>query len=144
MLRLFMMKILLVCAVIVALAAAHSNLIYPKPRNAIDSLLPEWQGGKAPAGAHWLPPSAAPQLPCACANDTEVCESAQTCLWFTVGTTIGCSVPDGGTQGGANPNNKDRCGSGMNATNNLPQHRTVNRDAVAFSEDDWTRWNPWR
>jgi len=135
---------LLVCALILGSAAAHSNLIYPKPRNAIDSLLPEWQGGKAPAVAHWLPPQAPPQLPCACANDTEICESAQTCLWFTVGTTIGCSVPDGGTQGGANPNNKDRCGSGMNATNNKKEHRTVNRDAVAFSDEDWTRWNPWR
>ena len=26
---------------LVASCAAHSNLIYPKPRNAIDSLLPE-------------------------------------------------------------------------------------------------------
>jgi len=135
---------LLVCALILGLAGAHSNLIYPKPRNAVDSLLPEWQNGEAPATAHWLPPAAAPQLPCACANDTEVCESAQTCLWFTVGTSIGCSVPDGGTQGGANPNVKDRCGSGMNATNNNPLHRTINRDAVAFSEEDWTRFNPWR
>ena len=27
---------------------AHSNLITPKPRNAIDSLLPGWQNGTAP------------------------------------------------------------------------------------------------
>jgi len=126
---------------LVATASAHSSLIYPKPRNAIDSLLPEWQGGKAPSAAHWQPHG---DVPCACKNDTQTCDVAQTCLWFTVGTSIGCKEPDGGTKGNSNPNGKDRCGSGMNATNNNPLHRTINRDAVAFSEDDWTRWNPWR
>ena len=29
-------------------AAAHNSLITPKPRNAIDSELPEWSHGKAP------------------------------------------------------------------------------------------------
>ena len=56
-------------------AAAHSNLIYPKPRNAIDSLLPEWSGGNAPY--KWQPHG---DSPCACTNGTEPCESAQTCL----------------------------------------------------------------
>lgn len=134
------MRLILLLSVL-ATAAAHSNLIYPKPRNAIDSLLSEWMGGKAPPGAHWQPHG---DVPCACANDTEVCDVAQTCLWFTVGTSIGCKEPDGGAQGGANPNVKDRCGSGMNATNNNPLHRTINRDAVAFTEEDWTRFNPWR
>lgn len=41
-----MRQILIVAAV--GCAAAHSNLIYPKPRNAIDSLLPEWSCGKSP------------------------------------------------------------------------------------------------
>merc|ERR1712032_811782 len=27
---------------------------------------------------------------------------------------------------------------------NDPKHRTVNRDAVAGSEEDWTKFNPWR
>ena len=39
---------------------------------------------------------------------------------------------------------KDRCDSGMKATVNDPLHRTINRDAVAFSVEDWTRFNPWR
>lgn len=124
---------------LVASCAAHSNLIYPKPRNAIDSLLPEWSGGKSPYV--WQPYGDAP---CACTNGTEACESAQTCLWFSVGCTIGCNECDGGDQGGANPNVKDRCGSGMKATVNDPHLRTVNRDAVAGSEEDWTRFNPWR
>merc|ERR1712216_299079 len=123
----------------VALASAHSSLIKPKPRNAIDSELPEWHGGKAPYV--WQPHG---NVPCACRNGTDVCDSAQTCLWMSVGGTIGCKECDGGSKGGANPNGKDRCGSGMKATINNPLHRTINRDAVAFSEDDWTRWNPWR
>ena len=51
---------------------------------------------------------------------------------------------DGGAAGGANPNGKDRCGSGMNATINDPKYRTLNRNITAFSDEDWTRWNPWR
>mmetsp|Transcript_103340 Transcript_103340/g.205393 ORF Transcript_103340/g.205393 Transcript_103340/m.205393 type:complete len:150 (-) Transcript_103340:4-453(-) len=125
----------------IATAAAHSNLIYPKPRNAIDSLLPGWKGGKAPPVAHWHPHG---DVPCACRNDTDVCDVAQTCLWFTVGTSIGCKEPDGGDKGGANPNFKDRCGSGMKATVNDPLQRTINGNAVAFSEEDWTKFNPWR
>ena len=126
---------------IIATAAAHSSLIYPKPRNAIDSLLPEWKDGKAPAIARWKPYN---DPPCICRNDTKVCDAAQACLWFTVGTTIGCKEPDGGSKGNVNPNVKDRCGSGMNATLNNPLHRTINRDTEAFSEEDWTRFNPWR
>merc|ERR1719174_334943 len=78
---------------------AHSNLIYPKPRNAIDSLLPEWANGKSP---HVWEPFGDP--PCACRNGTEPCASAQTCLWFSVGCTIGCEQCDGGEHGiPANP-----------------------------------------
>ena len=124
----------------IALAAGHSSLIYPKPRNAIDSLLPEWSDGKAP---YLWPGGPKPyHPPCVCANGTEVCESAQTCLWFSVGCSIGCKECDGGDKGGANPSFHDRCGSGMKATITDPLHRTVNRNAVAFSDDDWTRWNP--
>jgi hypothetical protein len=32
----------------------------------------------------------------------------------------------------------------MKATNNDPKHRTFNRDVEAGSEEDWTRFNPWR
>ena len=134
----FSMRQLLIVS-LAARAAAHSNLIYPKPRNAIDSLLPEWSGGKSPYV--WQPYGDAP---CACTNGTEPCESAQTCLWFSVGCTIGCKECDGGAKGGANPNLDDRCGSGMKATINDPLLRTVNRDAVAGSVEDWTKFNPWR
>ena len=132
-----------VLAGLVVASAAHSNLIYPTPRNAIDSLLPAWANGTAPY--KWEPYGDAP---CACTNGTSFCESAQTCLWFSVGCSIGCDACDGGAQGGANPNYKDRC-PGVNpdkktATVNNPLHRTVNRDAAAGSAADWSRFNPWR
>jgi len=82
--------------------------------------------------------------PCACRNGTDVCASAQTCLWFSVGCTIGCKECDGGDKGPANPNRHDRCGGGMKATLNDPMHRTINRDVTAGSDEDWTKFNPWR
>jgi hypothetical protein len=63
---------------------------------------------------------------------------------MSVGCTIGCTECDGGAEGGANPNGKDRCGSGMKATINDPKHRTLNRNVPAGSPQDWTRFNPWR
>merc|ERR1712039_443719 len=74
----------------------------------------------------------------------DICDSAQTCLWMSVGCTIGCKECDGGSQGGANPNGQDRCGSGMKATINDPKFRTINRNVEAGSDDDWTKFNPWR
>ena len=32
----------------------------------------------------------------------------------------------------------------MKATINKPEWRTINRDAPAGSDDDWTKFNPWR
>lgn len=122
-----------------ALVHGHSMMIKPKPRNAIDSELPEWSKGKAP---YVWEPNGDP--PCACRNGTEPCESAQTCLWMSVGCTIGCKECDGGSAGGANPNGKDRCGSGKKATINDPKYRTLNRNVTAGSAEDWTRFNPWR
>ena len=123
---------------IAAVATAHSNLISPKPRNAIDSLLPAWQNGTAPY--NWQPYG---DPPCGCTNGTAACESAQTCLWFSVGCSIGCDSCDGGDKGTANPSSTDRC-PGVNpdskmATNNERLHRTINRDAPAGSASDWTR-----
>merc|ERR1712086_46648 len=131
-------------AVFLPLAAAHSNLIKPKPRNAIDSELPEWKDGNAPY--YWVPnmPNINDGTPCACRNGTDVCAPAQTCLWFSVGCTIGCKECDGGDKGSSNPNKKDRCGGGMKATTNDPMHRTLNRAAKAGSDADWTKFNPWR
>ena len=108
---------------------AHSNLIYPKPRNAIDSNDPRWAGGKSPDkwGDRWNDD----KRPCACRNGTSICDIGQTCLWMGVGCSIGCKECDGGiingTAVGANPNSIDRCGSGMKATVNDPLLRTTNR-----------------
>ena len=135
-----MKTVLLVVAL--PLVAPHSSLINPKPRNAIDSELPAWKDGASPY--NWVEGMGKAGAPCACRNGSKPCASAQTCLWFNVGTTIGCKVPDGGDTGPSNPNKIDRCGSGMNATNNDPTHRTINRGAKAGSDADWTRWNPWR
>ena len=124
--------------------AAHSNLIYPKPRNAIDSQDPRWAGGKSPDT--WGGPPANDQRPCACRNGTDICDIGQTCLWMSVGCSIGCKECDGGVINnksvGANPNIIDRCGSGMKATVNDPLLRTTNRECVGDcvgSEKDWTR-----
>jgi len=133
---------ILAVALLLPLATAHSSLIKPKPRNAIDSELPEWKDGNAPY--MWVKGIGNDGTPCACRNGTDVCAPGQTCLWFNVGTTIGCSEPDGGAKGGSNPNKVDRCGSGMMATNNDPKSRTLNREAEAGSEEDWTKYNPWR
>jgi len=129
-------------SVFLPLVAAHSNLIKPKPRNAIDSELPEWKDGNAPY--YWVEGIGNDGTPCACRNGTDVCAPAQTCLWFSVGCTIGCKECDGGDKGASNPNKQDRCGAGMKATNNDPKSRTVNRAAEAGSEEDWTKHNPWR
>ena len=52
------------------LAAAHSNLITPKPRNAIDSELPEWKDGNAPYA--WVPSLGNTSgAPCACRNGSD-------------------------------------------------------------------------
>ena len=129
--------------------AAHNMLITPKPRNAIDSELPQWAGGRAPyvwlpSGSGTAPSAPGAYYPCACRNGTDACAVAQACLWFSVGCTIGCKECDGGSKGGSNPNAKDRCGSGMNATLNDPKYRTLNRHVPAGSADDWTKFNPWR
>ena len=118
-------------AVSLPLAGAHSSLIKPKPRNAIDSELPAWRDGSAPY--YWVPNIGNDGTPCACRNGSSVCASAQTCLWFSVGCTIGCGECDGGDKGPANPNKIDRCGAGMKATINDPAHRTINRAAKALS-----------
>ena len=129
---------------------AHSNLISPMPRNAIDRNDPRWEHGESSPdlwqsnlGPKW-------GQACACANGTSPCDIGQTCLWMSVGCSLGCESCDGGQNGhgGTNPNSKDRCGEGKGkATNNDPLHRTFNRNctgACVNSETDWTRFNPWR
>jgi hypothetical protein len=107
-------------AFVVAMANAHSILISPRPRNAIDTLDPRWgQNGSSPDV--WQPQYGnVGGAACACRNGTEAaCLSGQTCLWMSVGCTIGCKECDGGIINnksvGTNPNTMDRCGSGMKA-----------------------------
>jgi hypothetical protein len=64
---------------------------------------------------------------------------------MSVGCSIGCKECDGGAKGGTNPGNPhDRCNSGAKATINEPLHRTINREAEAGTDADWTKFNPWR
>jgi len=143
---------MLTLSLLAATAYAHSNLIYPIPRNAIDRFDPPWAGGKAPPGpATWGDKHNDDKRACACANGTDICDIGQTCLWMGVGCSIGCKECDGGIINGkpvgANPNNIDRCGSGMNATINDPMLRTTNRECVGDcigTDKDWTKFNPWR
>ena len=72
------------------------------------------------------------------------CRSPKEAAAQSVGCTIGCETCDGGAKGPSNPNRIDRCGAGMKATNNDPATRTINRNAVAGSAADWTKFNPWR
>ena len=146
-------RLVVALAALVALdgrpADAHSSLITPPPRNAVDRSLPQWHGGHF-GYANCSHPARERPNPlwgngscwgCNCVNGTDKCEVAQTCLWFADGTSIGCERPDGGP---SNPNKKDRCGSEKKPTNNDPYFRTVNRDAVAMSPEDWAQHNPWR
>ena len=133
-------------AVFLPQTTGHSNLIVPKPRNAVDSNLPQWHGGKSPY--KWQPYG---DNPCACRNGSSVCDVGQTCLWMSVGCSIGCATCDGGTINGTsvgtNPNGIDRCQGGAKPTNNDPLHRTFNRNCTGDcigSRDDFTKFNPWR
>jgi len=145
-------KTVLLAALAVAMANAHSILISPRPRNAIDTLDERW-GSNGSSPDIWQPQFGnVVGAACACRNGTEpACLSGQTCLWMSVGCTIGCKECDGGMVGnkpvGTNPNGIDRCGSGKKATNNNPLHRTFNRNctgACIGSVDDYTKFNPWR
>ena len=89
---------------------------------------------------------------CACANGSSVCDIGQTCLWMSVGCSLGCAECDGGTINGksvgTNPNGIDRCSSGFRGwTNNDPLPRTFNRNCSGDcigTEHDFTKYNPWR
>eukprot|EP00729_Bicosta_minor_P006469 gene6469-3087_t len=143
----------LLVATFFVLTNCHSILISPRPRNAIDTLDKRW-GSDGSSPDVWQPALGSVHgAACACRNGTQgaACLSGQTCLWMSVGCTIGCKECDGGMIGtksvGTNPNGIDRCSSGMQPTNNNPQHRTFNRNCTGGcigSADDYTKHNPWR
>lgn len=123
---------------------AHSSLLVPPSRNAVDRSLPSWSNGSWGDGA-FGPDS----WGCNCINATAGggqvrCDVGQSCFYFSNGCGIGCPKCDGGAQFGANPNTVDRCGSGAVSTINDPKFRTYNRDAPAGSAADIYKHNPWR
>lgn len=81
---------------LIATVAAHSNLLVPNPRNAIDRDLPQFANGQFPLvnGSAGCTPTTS-VCGCWCTNGTSVCESAQTCLFFSQGCSIGCPTCDG-------------------------------------------------
>ena len=87
----------LTAAVVIALAGskprtvdAHGSLYIPTPRNAMDSVLPEFANGKSPTQG------------CTCTNGNPGGDSktgcdrglrgpdGQSCLWWSQGCSIGC------------------------------------------------------
>jgi hypothetical protein len=60
--------------------AAHGSLLWPLPRGGIDRVLPEYSDPDSWPVGHY---------DCRCTNATEPCISAQSCLWFENGCTIG-------------------------------------------------------
>ena len=133
-------------------AAAHSSLILPKPRNAIDSNDPRWAGGRSSPDIWQADLGAEQGQACACSNGSSPCNIGQTCLWMSVGCSLGCASCDGGAAGGTNPNSKDRCGNATKLglrpwTNNDARSRAFNRNctgACIGSAQDGGKWNPWR
>ena len=97
--------------------SSHGSLLFPLPRGGIDRSLPIYVNGSFPSG-HYN---------CECTNSSEpFCESAQSCLWFENGCTIGCPCSGNGTL--SREAGYSACEHPTtNATNNNPQTRTLNR-----------------
>lgn len=140
---------------------SHGALYIPTPRNAMDSALPEFQGGKSPIAGS-----------CTCNNGnggpqgpSKGCDmglragsdglgDGQACLWWSQGCSIGCDKCATETYGttpihGNPPQDfkigfrKRYCNSTLEPT--LPKHAwTLNMDATDGAEDDSYRYNPWR
>merc|ERR1719387_1785585 len=124
----------------------------------MDSMLPEFAGGKSPMETE----------PCTCTNGnggprggSEGCDmglrgdgDGQSCFWWSQGCSIGCETCATETYGekpctGNAPQagkigfRKRYCNSTQEPT--LPRHAwTLNMDVVEGSEEDSYRYNPWR
>ena len=71
---------------------------------------------------------------CLHSKGTHDCNSAQSCLWFSQGCSIGCKSCDGN---GTRLPNWDHCpGESIRPTLNDPKYRTANRNATAGSPED--------
>eukprot|EP01050_Picozoa_sp_SAG11_P033697 SAG11_NODE_11565_length_752_cov_1.343032_1_plen_185_part_10 len=137
------------------LAAAHSNVIVPKPRNAIDALTdPRFGSCTSNKGCSPLENGKGlcaygASCGCQCTNGTSPCDIGQTCLcapfapacslgstltfrwichsWFSQGCSIGCPTCTG-VKARAQV---DICGKGMKATICDERLRTYNIKAPA-------------
>ena len=130
------------CTLVVAQAAGHASVIMPPTRNAIDSTLPAWSGGKHP-NTGWIEP-----YNCKCTNSSEAeCNSGQSCFWFSQGCTIGCAQCDGN---GQRFPSWDHCpgtvkpSSFIDGTYLDKRWWTANFHATPGSVDDIWRFHPWR
>jgi len=146
-------------------ADAHGALFIPTPRNAIDSTLPGWEGGKSPTQS------------CTCTNGNAGGDSksgcdeglrgpaGQSCLWWNQGCSIGCAkcvtdpslnfsdftghAPQAGKIGFRRRYCNDTWNSAgapvpmINSTL-APEAWTLNIGAEDGSEEDSYRYNPWR
>ena len=150
-----MRRFLLVAAP--AIVAGHMSMIIPASRNAMDNILPEWAGGRAPATA------------CTCANGKE-CDmgvrkdggGGQPCLWWSQGCSIGCDycitdprheanhgqIPTNAIEGAWPHTDKagfrtaycDEPGKSV-----LPkEYWTMNTHAIDGAVNDSYKYNPWR
>jgi len=144
---------------VLSLPLSHSNLVIPTPRNAMDGILDEFVGGKAPHGSEG----------CTCANMKE-CDmgvrreggSGQACLWWSQGCSIGCDYcmtdPRHPANNGSIPTepitgsdpHADKAGF-RTAYCDVPQepvlpkpYWTMNMHAEDGAVNDSYRYNPWR
>jgi hypothetical protein len=75
-------------------AAAHSNVIIPRPRNAVDALTDKRFGscslgkGCSPLENGQGHCAYGQSCGCQCVNGTSPCDIGQTCMWFSQGCTI--------------------------------------------------------
>jgi len=144
-------------------ALGHMNLVIPTPRNAMDGVLQEFKGGKAPKES----------TSCTCASGStsqSECDmgvranggSGQPCLWWSQGCSIGCPFcatdPRHPANNGSIPTHDitgawphaDKAGfrtayCDEPATPVLPKkYWTMNRHALDGAVNDSYRFNPWR
>jgi len=130
-----------VLTVLPLVAVAHSNLIVPRARNAIDATtdlrfgdnkFPQYNGKDNCAYGE--------SCGCFCQNGTSPSLCGQTCFWFSQGCTIGCPTCTGDHA----RDQVDVCGKGMKAVICDERLRTYNVAAPCNSEQDIYKHNPWR
>jgi len=124
--------------------SGHGAVVFPPPRNAIDSNLAPWSEPvpyPVPNVDAWCPVSGT--------NGSLSGVNGQACFWFSNGCSIGCPQCDGTTRGPIpnrpeNATKMDVCGNGYEATICDPALRTVNTNASCGADNDFYYYSPWR